>query len=120
GAVTVTNPWEVVKIRLQLQGEVASHSGKPYPNAVSAFRQIFVTEGIRGLQKGLAPAYGYQCVVNGIRLGFYDSIKAAYLEGIEAVAGKNAGNQVPAAILAGASAGVLGAFLASPLFLVKT
>lgn len=57
-AVTVTNPLEVVKTRLQLQGELASKGQvkKVYTNVFQALGVIGKNEGIRGLQRGLITA----------------------------------------------------------------
>jgi solute carrier family 25, member 34/35 len=51
GAVTVTNPMEVVKTRLQLQGELASKGQvkKIYTGVFQALRLIAIKEGIKGL-----------------------------------------------------------------------
>lgn len=66
GAVTFTNPWEVVKTRLQLQGELNISLRNPaYTSATSTFIEIFKKEGISGVQKGLIPAYLYQILLNG-------------------------------------------------------
>ncbi|KAI9190830.1 mitochondrial carrier domain-containing protein [Polychytrium aggregatum] len=134
GAVTVTNPMEVVKTRLQLQGEhidlkpaapgAAPHGQPPkvYGNAFSTFMKIARTEGFSGLQKGLSPAYGYQILLNGCRLGFYEPIRNAYQETADYFTGRTErkDNQVAVMMVAGASSGILGAFVASPLFLIKT
>jgi solute carrier family 25, member 34/35 len=61
GAVTVTNPMEVVKTRLQLQGELAARGQvkKIYTGVFQALRVIAINEGIRGiirnLKNGLIP-----------------------------------------------------------------
>jgi hypothetical protein len=51
GAVTVTNPMEVVKTRLQLQGELAAKGQvkKIYTGVFQALRLIAVNEGIKGI-----------------------------------------------------------------------
>ncbi|KAF9245841.1 mitochondrial carrier domain-containing protein [Melanogaster broomeanus] len=60
-AVTVSNPAEVAKTRMQLQGELAKGGGpKIYKNPLDVFAKTWRNEGIRGLQRGLAPAYAYQ------------------------------------------------------------
>jgi solute carrier family 25 protein 34/35 len=120
GAVTFTNPWEVVKTRLQLQGELQAHAKKQYTNAFSAFVKIFKNEGISGLQRGLVPAYIYQIFLNGIRLGMYDSICVNMKSGMDRVYGKGVVPEVVSMISSGAIAGILGAFTASPFNLVKT
>ena len=50
GAVTVTNPMEVVKTRLQLQGELAAKGQvkKIYTGVFQALRIIAINEGIKG------------------------------------------------------------------------
>lgn len=59
GAVTISNPMEVVKTRLQLQGEL-QRSGiyvKSYKGFAHAFFVILRLEGIRGIQKGIITAF---------------------------------------------------------------
>ena len=93
GAVVVSNPVEVsvinrpvdvvqshsvtlqvVKTRMQLQGELQASGtySRPYRNMLHAFVVIARNEGVRGLQKGLSTALGYQAVMNGTRLCLYD------------------------------------------------
>lgn len=57
-AVTVTNPLEVVKTRLQLQGELASRSQvkRVYTGVFQALGVIGRNEGLKGLQRGLLTA----------------------------------------------------------------
>jgi solute carrier family 25 protein 34/35 len=58
-AVSVSNIPEVMKTRLQLQGELQradSNAPKVYKNVVDVFRKTWHHEGIRGLQRGLFPA----------------------------------------------------------------
>ena len=101
---------EVVKTRLQLQGELTKVKG-PYGNALASFIKIYQNEGLPGLQKGLLPAYGYQILLNGTRLGMYEPLKDKLI------------NIMPtgvAMVSSGAISGLLGALFASPLFLVKT
>ena len=53
----MSNPAEVAKTRLQLQGELAkTTSVKVYNNAVDVLRKTYKNEGVRGLQRGLATA----------------------------------------------------------------
>lgn len=70
GAVVVSNPMEVVKTRMQLQGELskqlvsAADAAKPppvrYRNFAHGFYTICRTEGLRGIQRGLGPGMVYQ------------------------------------------------------------
>ena len=55
--VTVSNPAEVAKARLQLQGELVKSGGvKVYQNTLDVLIKTGRNEGIRGIQKGLGPA----------------------------------------------------------------
>ncbi|KAF9901179.1 Mitochondrial oxaloacetate carrier protein [Linnemannia zychae] len=120
GAVTITNPAEVIKTRLQLQGELmrqAPGTTRIYTNSGQAFLHIAKHEGIRGLQRGLGCAYMYQIMMNGTRLGLYDPIKHFIHSALKTDPAKN--NNV-VNIAAGGLGGVISAALASPLFLVKT
>ena len=51
GAVTITNPMEVVKTRLQLQGELAAKGQvkRVYTGVFQALRIIALNEGIKGI-----------------------------------------------------------------------
>ncbi|KAJ7459151.1 mitochondrial carrier domain-containing protein [Mycena galericulata] len=116
-AVTVSNPAEVAKTRLQLQGELAkAGTEKVYKNALDAMAKTFKNEGIRGAQRGLGPAYAYQILLNGSRLGFYEPFRRNFNKFI----GRSPDEQLPAtAIIAGATSGAVGASLGNPLFLIK-
>lgn len=110
GACVVTNPLEVVKTRLQLQGELQARGSyqRHYRGVLQALWVVGSTDGLRGLQKGLTAALLYQGLMNGVRLGFYSYTEAAGLT--DAPGGS---------LIAGAAAGALGAFIASPAYLVR-
>ncbi|EDR15214.1 uncharacterized protein LACBIDRAFT_301187 [Laccaria bicolor S238N-H82] len=116
-AVTVSNPAEVAKTRLQLQGELAKEGVKKvYNNALDVFGKTWKNEGIKGLQRGLGPAYAYQILLNGSRLGFYEPFRHA----LNRFIGRSAEDQIPfTSVIAGASSGAVGASLGNPLFLIK-
>ncbi|KAF3910790.1 Mitoferrin-2 [Dactylellina cionopaga] len=119
GAVTVTNPFEVVKTRLQLQGELASRSQvkKVYTGIFQALGLIYQTEGLRGTQKGLGCAYIYQILLNGCRLGFYEPIRSSTTL---LIAGDPTRQVTYVNVFAGATSGIIGAIAGSPFFLFKT
>ncbi|CAE6399524.1 unnamed protein product [Rhizoctonia solani] len=116
-AVTLSNPAEVAKTRLQLQGELQSKGApKVYKNVFDVFIKAWKNEGIRGIQRGLGPAYIYQILLNGSRLGFYEPFRRSFnsiidRQGAEQVFGTS--------IAAGAASGLVGACLGNPLFLIK-
>jgi len=55
GQVTVSNPAEMAKTRLQLDAEL-NRGNKVYSGPADVFRRTWKSEGIRGIQRGLAPA----------------------------------------------------------------
>uniref|UniRef100_A0A1E1XQZ5 Putative solute carrier family 25 member 35-like isoform 2 n=1 Tax=Amblyomma sculptum TaxID=1581419 RepID=A0A1E1XQZ5_AMBSC len=116
GAGFFTNPLEVVKTRIQLQGELQArgHYTVHYRNVFHAFYAIGKHDGLRALQSGLSSALWYQFFMNGTRLGAYH-----IMEDLQLTKNKNGSVNVPRSILAGAAAGCVGAFVGSPLYLVK-
>ncbi|GAM19600.1 hypothetical protein SAMD00019534_027750, partial [Acytostelium subglobosum LB1] len=111
-ATTFTNPIELVKTRLQLQGELKM-SARVYTGIGDAFVKIWKAEGLLGLQRGLFPAYLAQGTLNGCRLGSYDSIK--WIVGAD----PDKSNYFIKNLISGAMAGAFGASMGSPFDLVK-
>jgi len=117
GACCFTNPLEVVKNRLQLQGELRARGQyvKTYRGPVHGLLVMARTDGLVSLQSGLFPALLYQLVMNGLRLGTYAELdRRGFI--------KNKTGEVSTLKTIGCSAfsGVIGGFVGSPIFLVKT
>lgn len=112
-ACTITNPMDLIKTRLQLQGEAGSKS-RQYRNVFHAFSTIFKQEGVRGLQRGLLPALSYQTLMNGSRLGFYEPIQRSIRNHVQIDADSSV-----LKMLSGALSGMIGATLGNPMYLVK-
>lgn len=69
----ITNPLEVLKTRMQLQGELKAR-GKHIVHYKNVFHAAYVVgkhDGIFALQKGLIPASWVQFIMNGMRFGTY-------------------------------------------------
>lgn len=112
-----TNPLEVVKTRMQLQGELKERGkhAKIYKNTIQAAHHIAHEEGFLALQRGLVPFIGWQIVANGLRLGSFDLIQASgYMSNEE---GKLIFHRT--LLISGLCGGFAG-FWASPFFLIKT
>jgi solute carrier family 25 protein 34/35 len=117
--VTATHPFETVKIRMQLQGELQSKGAQPhhYRGPLHGVSVIVRNEGLRGIYRGIGCAYIYQVLLNGCRLGFYEPIRhalttAIFKDGTTQSLGVN--------VFSGAVSGIMGAVAGSPFFLVKT
>ncbi|CAM9014364.1 unnamed protein product [Wickerhamomyces anomalus] len=122
GAVTFTNPIELVKTRMQLQGEL-SHGdphAKVYKNPIQALLKIYSNEGLRGTQRGLVCAYIYQIGLNGCRLGLYEPSRNILNSIVYPKEDPHSVQKVPINVAAGALSGIAGAVIGSPLFLIKT
>jgi len=111
-ACLFSNPFEVVKTRMQVQGEQGAQT-RAFRNSFHALYTIARNEGLRGIQRGIAPAIGYQLCMNGTRLGSYGPIKRI----IGATPEKSF--YFMRTILAGATAGAISSIVGSPFFLVK-
>lgn len=112
----------MVKTRLQLQGELVragalAASARPYHNSFQALKVVFQNEGLRGIQRGLGVAYVYQIFLNGSRIGLYEPVRDTVVKGLHL---RSDQSLLAAGIFAGAVAGVTGAMLGSPLYLIKT
>ncbi|XP_050178328.1 solute carrier family 25 member 34 isoform X1 [Myiozetetes cayanensis] len=110
-ACFLTNPLEVVKTRLQLQGELQAPGTypRPYRGVLRAVGAVCRADGLGGLQKGLAAGLLYQGLMNGFRFYCYSHAEDA---GWTRYPGGT--------VAAGAVAGAVGAFVGSPAYLVKT
>ncbi|KAG6538031.1 hypothetical protein ZIOFF_003134 [Zingiber officinale] len=71
-ATTVTHPFDVVKVRLQMQ--LAGQRG-PLVGMGTIFSQMVKNEGPRSLYLGLGPAVTRSLIYGGLRLGLYEPSK---------------------------------------------
>jgi len=119
GAVTATHPFETVKIRMQLQGELQEKGLQPrmYKGPFHGITVIVRNEGLRGIYRGIGAAYVYQMILNGCRLGFYEPMRETLTSTIYT---DPKAQSLGINIFSGAISGILGAAAGSPFFLVKT
>lgn len=117
GAALFSNPFDVLKTRMQLQGELRArgHHAVFYKNTMHAGYVVAKNEGIRGLQKGLGAAILMHSVRNSVRLGTYQ-----WLNKNGMLTDENGKTIFYKSASASAFAGAAGAFFGSPLFLIKT
>jgi len=113
GACLLSTPMEVVKTRLQLQGEL-NQGKKIYDGFFHGVYTILRFEGLRGIYSGIAPAIYYQIVMNGSRFGSHHAMKKYCCSHYDQERPTYSQN-----VLASGLAGVFGAFVGSPFYLVK-
>ncbi|XP_072944028.1 solute carrier family 25 member 35-like isoform X2 [Epargyreus clarus] len=79
GATIITNPMDVVKTRMQLQGELRARSEHTtrYRGIFHALYVIARADGALALQKGLAPAIVLGFSMNSVRLGTFHIAEAS-------------------------------------------
>ncbi|KAK1832333.1 mitochondrial carrier domain-containing protein [Podospora conica] len=119
GAVTATHPFETVKIRMQLQGELQDKGHQPhhYRGPIHGVSVIVRHEGLRGIYRGLGCAYIYQVLLNGCRLGFYEPMRSTITG---AIFDDRSTQSLGVNMFCGAGSGIIGAAAGSPFFLAKT
>ena len=109
-AEAATLPIDVVKTRMQLQGE---HGAKRvYTGSLNAFSTILKTEGITAWWKGLTPALLRQASYGTLRYGLYEPIKGIMSKG-------EGDHSITTKILAGTASGAISSSLCNPTDVVK-
>mmetsp|Transcript_10795 Transcript_10795/g.15808 ORF Transcript_10795/g.15808 Transcript_10795/m.15808 type:complete len:808 (-) Transcript_10795:13-2436(-) len=108
--VMVTNPLEIVKIRLQVAGEVARQTGK----APKGFMTICKDLGFGGLYKGAGACLMRDVPFSGIYFPLYVFLKQLMLSEGQTV------NDPHHLLLAGSFAGAVAASSTTPFDVVKT
>lgn len=117
GACFFTNPLEVVKTRMQLQGELQSRGSYRvhYRNVFHAFYTIGKVDGVVALQKGLVPGVAFQFVMNGLRLGTFQ-----VFSDMGWTKNKDGYSSPLRCAVFGAASGCIGAVIGSPAYMFKT
>lgn len=110
--VVFTNPLEIVKIRLQVQGEAIKSSGAPRVGAIGIVKQL----GLLGLYKGAAACLLRDIPFSMIYFTSYSHIKRdIFQEGVN-----NKKLSALELLSAGAMAGMPAAYFATPADVIKT
>jgi hypothetical protein len=123
----VTNPVDVVKVRLQLQSlepNAAHPLPTPSPTRYTGFSHGLGTlvkeEGVRGLMKGWQASFLREYCYSGIRFGMYDVVKEIYEDKVfKLSAGERATTPLYIKLIAGATTGGVGSAIMNPMDLVK-
>ncbi|KAJ2953008.1 hypothetical protein O0L34_g7389 [Tuta absoluta] len=117
GATVITNPMDVVKTRMQLQGElrVRTEHNTRYRGIFHAMVVIWRADGASALQRGLAPAMILGFTMNSVRLGLYH---VAEIQGWTKT--KTGDIDVKKAVFWSAASGVLSGVASNPISVIKT
>lgn len=114
-AALITNPVDVAKVRLQMdgQGAVTTARTRRYRGMFHAQGRIIQEEGVAGLYRGLSASLVREMSYSGIRLGLYEPTKQAL--------GATDPMSTPLylKVAAGAITGATGSVFANPFDLVK-
>uniref|UniRef100_A0A1B0D6E3 Mitochondrial 2-oxoglutarate/malate carrier protein n=2 Tax=Phlebotomus papatasi TaxID=29031 RepID=A0A1B0D6E3_PHLPP len=106
GATLVVQPLDLVKTRMQIQGE--GGAAREYKNTFDAFTGILRKEGATGLYKGIGAGLLRQATYTTTRLGVYTALNETYRQS----QGKAPG--LLASMGMGMIAGATGAFVGTP------
>ena len=113
-AAIITCPLDVIKTRMQIQG----HGIPKYHSISHAFQSIIQKEGPKGLYRGLGPRLMYITPAAAVSFTVYESIKSVCLSESPTTTGINS-LAIPAAMVAGGCARVLGTLVRTPFDVVK-
>ena len=69
--ITIANPTDVVKIRMQAQGRLPVEE-RMYSSSVDCYKKSIRTDGIAGLWVGVLPNIMRNSIVNAAKLASYD------------------------------------------------
>ncbi|RLN98425.1 hypothetical protein BBJ28_00018917 [Nothophytophthora sp. Chile5] len=125
-SAAVTNPIDVVKVRLQLQAlepeaaAAATNAPTRYLGFGHGLKTIVHEEGWYGLAKGWQASLTREFLYSGIRFGLYDQVKEFYEDKIfHTSAAEHERTPLYIKLLAGATSGGIGSALVNPMDLVK-
>lgn len=114
-AISVANPTDLVKIKMQAQG-IGKISGIPpqYAGSIDCYRQIIKADGVKGLWTGWGPNVVRNSVINAAELASYDQYKQILIQkGILS-------DGVPCHLTCACAAGFTACIFGSPVDVLKT
>jgi len=112
----VTFPLDTLKVRLQVQGELAVRSANQSRGVVGTLVSVVRQEGVGALYSGIIPGLQRQMAFSAIRIGAYDSVKSEYIERTGMTGGMGL---LGCRVAAGITTGTLAILVAQPTDVVK-
>ncbi|CAI9098379.1 OLC1v1035012C2 [Oldenlandia corymbosa var. corymbosa] len=110
--ITVANPTDLVKVRLQAEGKLPPGVPRRYSGAVDAYSKIVRQEGLTALWTGIGPNIARNAIINAAELASYDQVKQTILK----IPGFT--DNVLTHLLAGLGAGFFAVCIGSPVDVV--
>ena len=114
-AAIATNPLDVARVRMQLNGE--GGAGGAYASTLDCLRKVYRAEGVAGVQRGLTTAFYREAIQNVPRLGLNQPLLALFRGLLGTPAWEK--DTLAARVLAGAVCGAAGGFVSNPAEIVK-
>ncbi|KAG6603605.1 mitochondrial uncoupling protein 1-like [Cucurbita maxima] len=112
--ITIANPTDLVKVRLQAEGKLPPGVPRRYSGALSAYSTIVRQEGVGALWTGIGPNIARNAIINAAELASYDQVKQTILK----IPGFT--DNVITHLLAGLGAGFFAVCIGSPVDVVKS
>ncbi|XP_077215150.1 mitochondrial uncoupling protein 1-like [Tasmannia lanceolata] len=112
--ITVANPTDLVKVRLQSEGKLPPGVPRRYSGALNAYSTIVKQEGFRALWTGVGPNIARNAIINAAELASYDQVKQSILK----IPGFT--DNVFTHLLSGLGAGFVAVCIGSPVDVVKS
>ncbi|RAL42369.1 hypothetical protein DM860_012152 [Cuscuta australis] len=113
-AISVANPTDLVKVRLQAESKTPAGAPRRYFGAMDAYYTIAKQEGFAALWTGLVPNVARNAIINAAELASYDHVKETVLK----IPGFTDGPLTH--LLAGLGAGFFAVCIGSPVDVVKS
>ncbi|XP_006663135.1 mitochondrial uncoupling protein 1-like [Oryza brachyantha] len=113
-AISIANPTDLVKVRLQAEGKLAPGVPRRYAGAMDAYAKIVRQEGFAALWTGIGPNVARNAIINAAELASYDQVKQTILKlpGFK--------DDVLTHLLSGLGAGFFAVCVGSPVDVVKS
>lgn len=111
--ITVANPTDLVKVRMQSEGRLAQGVRPRYSGVFNAYATIVRTEGVLGLWTGLGPAIMRNSIINATELASYEQSK-------EYLRANGMSDGLPLHLASATAAGLAATIVGSPVDVVKT
>ncbi|KAI3447748.1 hypothetical protein Pfo_004413 [Paulownia fortunei] len=113
-AITIANPTDLVKVRLQAEGKLPPGVPRRYSGALNAYSTIVRQEGVAALWTGIGPNIARNAIINAAELASYDQVKQTILK----IPGFT--DNVFTHLLSGLGAGFFAVCIGSPVDVVKS